>query len=663
MRKIIFLGLLFIANSAISQSVYTRLHAGPKGVWVMLGKQIPKDFHYDIERKNSGDWEQIRSVYAPTSRDEIQARVFDIVRMDMGYETALTDDELDFLWKECKAGRSDSLFGYFSHYPVLYALGLAYYDGEVGRSTSCSYRIKTAGKRDENPPATTLGPVTVPGQKMPATFKVEGAKATGDGISIEYVITNKKDLHHVLVYRSYYLRSGYEIIHPKVIFYKDKELYFLNVLDQTAAENVPYAYVVVPADAAGNLGDSTAPFAMYNVPENSLPPSVERIKTTSIEKEKAIRVSWVLKNTKNIVSIDIFKSLMHDGRFFKIASAAPNDTAYMDYEVEPIKTYFYTIVLNGAFESSSNSPRISGMLKASNDNLLPINNLDITQEGDVVKLTWNRAERDTRAYQIYRANGVDGELLMRNKEIESDSNFIWAYDTLPQTEEDAVYAYSVRDMNTSYVIGPYSKRVLAYGIGTQSLPIPTNVSVQKRGENGAWIVWKQMEAQENSVLGYELVRREINIESGAETSEKWVRNLSIDFNQFYDSTLRSGYSYFYSVKSTGPNNKMSSPSLEQGITIYRDRVLPVSSIQISTADGKVELNWSNPNGIEIKNIRIERSTIGTDQYEVVETVQPSNTNLTDSKVTKGKEYFYRLVLVDANGNESEPQGPYGIRVR
>ncbi len=652
-----------LANAANAQSVYTRVHAGPKGVWVMLGKQIPKDFHYEIERKDLGDWELVHSSFAPTSRDEIQARVFDIVRLNIGYETALTDKEIDFLWKECKAGRSDSLFSYFSHYPVLYALGLAWYDGDVRKGNNYTYRIKIISKREENQPAVTLGPSSIPGPKVPATFKIDGAKATGKGISLEYLITNQKDLHHVKVLRSYYLRSGYEVINPELIFYKEKEKYFLNVLDNTATPKVPYAYVVIPVDAAGNQGDSTKPFAMYNVPENALPPSVDRIKTASVEKEKAIRVSWVLKNPRDIVSIDIYKSLMHDGRFFKIASAAPNDTAYMDYDVEPIKTYYYTIVLNGAFESSSNSPRISGMLKASNDNLLPINNLDVQQEGNVVKLSWNRNERDTRAYQIYRANGVDGELLMRGKEVESDSNYIEAYDTLPATQDDVVYAYSVRDLNTSYMAGPYSNRVLAYGWGMQSVPIPTNLTVQKSGENRAWIVWKQMETADNNVVGYVLTRREINLETGAESKDVWVKKLPKEINQFLDSTLRTGYSYFYSVKSTGPNQKVSSASLEQGITLVKERVMPVSNVQVSTSDGKVELAWTNPQGIKIKNIRIERGLPGSDKYDVVATLDSSNTSYSDSKVTKDKTYFYTLILVDENGNESEAQGPFGIHVR
>lgn len=654
--------LLFAATgNSQAQSVYTRVHAAPKGVWVLCGKQIPNGFHYKIQRRDMGDYADVYNCYAPTSRDEIKARLFDVSRMGIGFDEVLSDEQLDFIWKQVRQGKSDSLFGYYANYPVLFAVGMAWYDGSAVRGNSYTYMVSQEGKAASGTPA-TLGPVRVPGAKTPATFKMMGGKATGKGISLDYLITNPKDLHHVIVLRSYYLRSGYEVIHPGTLFSKEQEKYYLNVLDNTATPKVPYSYVVIPCDAAGNTGDTTKPFSLYNVPKDAIQPSVDLIRTRSMEKEKAILLSWTLKNTRDVISIDIFKSRIHDGRYFKIASASPGDTAYMDYDVQPIVSYFYTIVLNGTFETSVNSPRISGMLKASYENLLPVNNFNVEQNGRVVKLSWNRVEKDTRAYYIYRANGLKGEFAIRGSEIESDSSFVTAYDTLPETQDDEVFVYSIRDVNTSYAVGPYCDPQLAYSSGVQSVPIPTGLLVRKENDTRAWILWKQMYTNTNSVIGYELYRRSINLVSGKSSELQKIATLGWQMNQYVDSTLKPGFSYFYSVKSTGGGGRVSSPSLEQGINVVNEKPPGVSSVKLMTADGQVETQWTNPQGVDIRHIRIERAVSGEKAVEVA-TVDAKSNTWTDTKVVAGKEYYYSFIVVLKNGMESNAEGPLGVRVK
>jgi hypothetical protein len=302
------------------------------------------------------------------------------------------------------------------------------------------------------------------------------------------------------------------------------------------------------------------------------------------------------------------------------------------------------------------------MLKANAENYLPVNNFEIVQNGNVVTLSWNRTEKDTRAYQIYRAENADGELLRRGKEIESDSSYIRCTDTLPVTAEDIVFAYAVKDINTSYNEGPFSNRLLAFTSGTLNLPIPVQLIVKLYGKNSAWLAWKNMATNENNVTGYEIMRRKIEIESGKEISEKWMRVLPKVINNYVDSTTEEGYSYFYAVKSIGLNNTRSSASLEQGIAFNKIKIPGVSNVEIYTADGKVEIQWTNPLGAKIKSIQIERAAKGEKPTLLISL--PANTDhFSDTKVSKNKEYYYSLYLIMENGNESDVEGPVGVRVK
>jgi hypothetical protein len=77
-----------------------------------------------------------------------------------------------------------------------------------------------------------------------------------------------------------------------------------------------------------------------------------------------------LASTKNLRAVEIWRSEDYDSGYKLIATAAATDSVYYDQSVEPVKGYYYQIKLNGVYDRSFESVRVSGMLKANRQALL-----------------------------------------------------------------------------------------------------------------------------------------------------------------------------------------------------------------------------------------------------------------------------------------------------
>ena len=659
MKKLLYLILLVGAAALTQPASAQQVLPGQQGVWVVAGDELGDNIRYNLFRKTPAtDWQLLTILRKPASSAEIKARMLAVWKQGFVQNRELTDFELRYVWKQVKSDRADSLAYYASQFAVMQGVGLAFLDATATKDIEYTYKVVkvVSGK---NTAEKEFARVRFPGQAKDVAFVLKSKKALAEGINLVYKFPTVTQLAGIRVYRGYYQRTGFELINPDLFFNIGKDSAQLTVSDKTAAPKVAYTYYLEPFDAAGNTSKPTGQASLYNVQKNAIAPSVNRINAQSDENKKAIRLSWRLKNYSDVVSIEVFKASNYNGPYLRTASLQPQDTVYLDYKVKPVETYYYSVVLNGMFETSIQSARVPGMLKASELNVTPVNNFTLSQQSNnIVTLEWDRSKADARSYYLYRATGFN-QPLKQIKVISTDSSHIRITDTLPAGTESRLYQYAVKDVNTSYAMGPFSPRRNAMVYGINSLPIPDRLEMLKLSEHKIRLIWQNLE-QTNTVAGYVLYRREAVGADNPANPFKEIARLGRAVNQWTDSSLVAGKTYVYGVKSVGYTTKnLSAISPLVQFTAVLEAVPQADNIRVYPSEGKVVLSWQNPMGIALKSTEIFRAEKGGKPIRIV-TLASTIETYEDKQVAAGKTYYYLLQTTDKRGVASPLTAPLGI---
>ncbi|WEK21417.1 MAG: hypothetical protein P0Y49_09730 [Candidatus Pedobacter colombiensis] len=655
----------FVISSSFGQN--PKAVPGRAGIWIICGDKLPKGSGYKIMRqKGNAGWIDLAELRMPATVEQVRAELLNVQRI-AGLDLApISQVKLDSLWQRINARTNEfSPPEIQGDYALRSAIGTAWYDATADSLTSYNYKVQLLQKNAPPTEGQITGFTTYPGEKFSTDIKPVLINPSKEGIYAEFEVVDQGKMTHCKVFRGYYMRSGYQEINVSPMFISRNNKLFISFTDKTAVEKVPYTYVLMPFDAVGNTGLQSPEIRAFNVPEKSIVPSVTNFKAISAEKEKAIKLSWKLPATQNITSVDIYKSRTFDGKYQKIASLGSSDSLYLDHLVDPITTYYYTIGLNGVYESSPLSPRVPGVLKASNENRFPPQNLQLRQNGQEVILTFSRMEPDTRAYHIYRARGREGIFEQLGLPIITDSSRIAFIDTIPATATSEVYAYAVADQNTSYVISPRTEAVYAYTSGSAKLPIPHDVYVRKTDDQKLQVIWPDMRRESATIQGYLLYRHVEPLDSTAKGTAAVLLSQSVipaTVNCYTDSLIEEGNRYFYSIKTVGETLKnSSSPSLEAGYTLYADIPGGLANVKAFGTGDAVELHWDNPMGQELRAIKIFRAEEGKPAVEIASL--PANKEaFTDKTVKTGNVYYYSFKVQNSKGKTSMPTTPIGIRL-
>jgi hypothetical protein len=165
------------------------------------------------------------------------------------------------------------------------------------------------------------------------------------------------------------------------------------------------------------------------------------------------------------------------------------------------------------------------------------------------------------------------------------------------------------------------------------------------------------------VTGYRIFRHAEN-DRGETVSPNERMNINITgygINSYTDTTVQDGYHYYYTVESVGlDTGNVSSPSSEAGVIIPLHLPLAPGQLRLMNTTGGVLVQWTTSLDNSIKNIRILRAEKGGSMKPVI-TLDPGTSEWVDKNVSPDKVYFYQVVSVDAQGRESRPDEPLGIR--
>ncbi|MEO6286696.1 MAG: hypothetical protein ABIN80_25135 [Dyadobacter sp.] len=658
----------FILLTAQAKAQQAQATAGPYGVFIQFEKLLHGP-QYVIERlligtNNAGtpDWKPVCTTEKPPrSAADLIARLTILSRKNPLYEIP-NDSLTTLLYASYRILSSvDSLGTYGSNPQYLEALGLGYLDTDVQQGKRYDYRIrqlKTAGGNAVyHNPAT----VSVPGSTMATTLKSVSHTANGKVVRIKYHIKKARpDISGVRVMRSVYAQTDFSDCPAEWSFRKgSKDSLFLEITDNNARRKMLYSYVVFLKDFLGNESAASDTVTLANLSPQEELPTVTDIHTKSEENYDAIGVSWKLASTNNLRAVEIWRSEDYDSGYKLIATAAATDSVYYDQSVEPVKGYYYQIKLNGVYDRSFESVRVSGMLKANRQALLKPSNLTLTEINDTLYFRWQPADYDTHGYYIYNASSESDSLQQYSDVILASGSSLSFQVPLNKLAMGTGYRWAVAAINTSYNIGPTSDPVYSQPRYPDRLATPLNPEMLYH-EGHAFLVWENMKDIDPYIIGYTVERR-----TGDEKAFKEIYKQTIDDksrNGFEDFLVKDGETYSYRIKAFGMDGKASAFSPET--TYYKELppVLPARGLNVIATNKGVRIAWDAPLKIPEKVV-IYRYTEKTVASKVIGSVTGQTAEFIDKYATPGIGYYYSLVTVEADKRESAPTDPVRVEWR
>jgi hypothetical protein len=651
-----WLSILFVVLAlAPSTSQCQELQAlpAPQGIWVNAREIYDPASSIAISRKSGAGLEALASLKAPSSLEEFLATYEQSLEAQPANEY-VADTTLMAIWARFSKYRQiDSLGLHVGNLHVLAGLGAAWFDGEAEKGRSYSYE----GVSGRTKRSYTSHSVSYPQRVQMGTISPVLIQPMEGGVHLKFKVINPGVMRSCKIYRSYYMRSGPELIAPLVMFNNKAGVNYIIFTDYTAVPKVPYTYTVVPVDAAGNAGTPSQPATLFNTPANSVPPSVRHLAASSVEEKKAIRLSWLPPSTPDVISVELYRSKEYAGLYSRVASLRPDDTTFLDYDVDPVTTYYYTASINGTYEHSVNTPRVPGILRASRKSHVGPMNLTAVRDGNIARLEWERSEDDSRGYYLYRGTGYHGELKKIRAIILSKDSAVSYVDTLPVTMKTTVYTYAVTSENTSYNESPLSDRAsFQYVSGSNSLPVVTDVSVIPSADGSLRVMWTNL-SENGLVEGYKLYRA-VKDEHGnkIETLKPVALTLPARMNFYADGNVKEGFTYTYAVTAINGSGSEGSISAESGYTIPVRYPIQVSDIQAFSGDQQVKLLWNVPQGMALKKIDLLRAETDAAPKLVI-SLEPGVNTYVDKDVKKGTTYHYYFITRSASDRTSQPTVP------
>jgi fibronectin type 3 domain-containing protein len=659
--KNIVISILYLSVSCFVQAQNEAYAKGAvQGNFIFCGDMLPKSFSYLIERKTESKWDTLAILNFPNSKE---AFLTDALQYKAAMYNAISMDENTILsvWKKLAKNQTlDSAYAYAINNAVICATGNGFIDASAKANIKYDYRIAQIqnGKVEKEK---ILKGISFPGAKCQANLVPYGINLIDQIVNVDFHLVDGGNMAGCKVYRAYYLRSNYEPIEALVTYRKEGLKNLVSIRDENAIAKVAYSYKILPFDNLGNPGAMSDAINLYNVEPKTIQASVNGLKSKSLTKERAIEISWNTLKTNDVTSIEIFKSDKYDGNYQKVISLMPNAKQYIDKAVQPIKTYYYTIVLNGKFESSIPSARVSAMLEASKENFLAPQNVNAAKiSTKVVAISWNRVERDTRGYYVYRSLNSDVPEKYSDFILSDSSTYVF-YDTI-RSSESGYYSYAVVDVNTSYNISPLSE-VVKLTFESTELPLVTNFKVGKI-DGKVMVIWDNMRLKDNQITGYNLYKKRVSEDDNVIQDWQKVNSNPIpyDKNLYIDNEVNIGIFNYYSIETIGLSDDIIGDR-SNPIVFAENIEWPLSpmNIQVYQTGMDVNLQWNPPMDEAVAKIKIYRAKKNETPVLLQSIINKENKYI-DKNVKKGTTYFYFVVSETKDGLESKNPESIGLSI-
>src|SRR5205823_3205052 len=257
-------------------------------------------------------------------------------------------------------------------------------------------------------------------------------------------------------------------------------------------------------------------------------------------------------------------------------------------------------------------------------------------------LAWSPPSSDGGApitnYKVYRGTSSNGEKFL------ADAGPVLAY-TDTSVNNGQTYYYQVTAENSAGE-GPRSNEASATPNAPATPPTPPQGLTATAGDGTVDLAWSAPGSDGGSpITNYKIYR------GGSSNGETLLDTIG-DVLSYTDTSVTNGNTYYYKVSAVNSVNE-GPLSNEASATPAAPHTAPGAprDLVATAGDASVSLSWSPPSsdgGAPITNYKIYRGTVSGGQLSLIATV-PDVLSYTDSPLTNGKTYYYKVTAVNEVG--------------
>ena len=394
--------------------------------------------------------------------------------------------------------------------------------------------------------------------------------------------------------------------------------------DTGLSRETTYWYRVKAYNEAGDSAPSNV-IGATTFPQR---PSAPTNLTATAATDSQINLSWT-DNSENEKGFKIERKTSA-GDFQQIVVVGANITAFADTGLSSGTTYTYRV---RAFNDGGNSD-YSNTAEATTGGKpsAPTNLKAAAVSGSQINLTWSDTSNNEKGFKIERKSGSGSfsqiVTVGANTTSYSDTGLLTG----------VTYTYRIRAFNDA---GDSEYSAEASAITGVAPAAPSDLQVEAVSNSRIELSWKD---NSNNETGFKIERKA----SGGSFTQ--IATVGANASSYTDTSgFSAGVTYTYRVRAY--NSIGDSPYCsEAGVTMG---VAPASAANLSAtvvSKSQIKLTWTDRANNET-GFKIERKVEGG-SYSHVATVDRNVTSYTDSGLSAGKTYYYRVRAYNSNGNSS-----------
>jgi len=534
------------------------------------------------------------------------------------YATDITMDQVSLAWSDNSSYEDGFvierrlLSGSFSILAEVGAGVVSYVDTTVSAGAAYEYRVKAVAAGAESAYSNLLA-VTVPSLEVPLAPSAPVFIAVSD-TSIGMSWTDNADNEDgLLLYRS--VNGGawsvIATLPANSVAYTDYDIQEITVYD----------YYLTAENAAG----SSAPGGSSSMTTSLRAPSELVVSTQS---SSSIQLSW--RDNSLAESGFAIQRRAEGGSYATIATTGSNETVYTDNGLAANTVYYYQVKALSGVSDSDFCNAVSGT--TSNDPVPAgpsgLASLGVTSTS--ISLSWSDNADNESGYVVERSIGV-GYSVVATLAAGSTGFTDFGLD------EATIYSYRVKAFNGSGD-SAYSS-ILTLSTNTVA---PSGLAVSGYGADAVSLVWSDNSSNET---GFE-VSRQVN---GGSWSVLGV--VSAGATAYADSGLSASTVYGYRVRTMYVATASAYSNVATVTTSATPPPAAPGSFAVVGSDYQsVTLSWVDNSEDEV-GFRIERKSEGG-SYAWLANVAANGQGYTDSTVSSGSSYTYRVYAFNDNGDSA-----------
>ena len=389
------------------------------------------------------------------------------------------------------------------------------------------------------------------------------------------------------------------------------------ITDSGLQTNATYYYRVKAVNAEGTSGYTQGSGYTAPVPSAPLNLTLEAISSGEI------KLTWA-EDPAYATSFTIYRALTFGGGYTALFTTTGHQLSYTDTSVDPDRIYYYYVEASNPMGVSPSSEK-KEILSLPEAPVIDLNQESITRTA--LTLNYSPTFRTSTTKEWYQSSdNVNFSLL--------DEPFVLpgAQFRVNGLTADTRYYFKMRFKNESGY-SPFSNTVEVFTLPS----IPENFSLAGVSATGITMNWtKSLNPQTAYRIFWKTDLDAVfteNVMSSPDVAVHTINGLSSDTQ------------YFLVIEAVNPSAKS---GLSQHVAVMT-LSLPPGNLTVTGNNFGNHLGWEDPSTTESAFI-IERSVDTPDNFQVVSEVGTNVLEYSDKKLMTGRNYHYRVQVVNAGGN-------------